>query len=158
MNALKGSCHCGNVELALFTQEDERTLVPRRCGCSMCRRHGASWISDPEARLELRYRDGSQLGVYQFGHGTSRWIVCARCGVLTAAICRIEGRLRAVVRSQAMVDHVLSAPEAATDFEDESVEERLARRARTWIGSVALHPPLDLSFGEFRSGDPDRDA
>jgi hypothetical protein len=147
MNALKGSCHCGNVEFTLLTQESEQSLAPRRCGCSMCRRHGASWISDPEARLELRYRDRSHLSVYQFGHATSRWMVCARCGVLTAAICRIDGRLRAVVRSQAMIDHVFSASELPTDFEGESVENRLARRARTWIGSVTIHPALDLDFG-----------
>ena len=65
MNALKGSCHCGNVEFTLLTQQSEQSLAPRRCGCSMCRRHGASWISDPEARLELRYRDESRISVYQ---------------------------------------------------------------------------------------------
>lgn len=152
MNALKGSCHCGNVEFTLLTQQSEHSLVPRRCGCSMCRRHGASWISDPEAQLELRYRDESRLSIYQFGHATSRWIVCARCGVLTAAICRVDGRLRAVLRSQTMIDHVFSAPEVATDFEDESVEKRLARRARTWIGSVTISPPLDLNFDRGECG------
>jgi len=152
MNALKGSCHCGNVQFTLLTQQDERSLAPRRCGCSMRRRHGASWISDPDARLELRYRDASRLSVYQFGHATSRWIVCARCGVLTVAICQIEGRPRAVVRSQTMIDHVFSAPEVATDFEDESVDARLARRASTWIGSVTVSPPLDLNFGSGASG------
>jgi hypothetical protein len=113
----------------------------------MCRRHGASWISDPDAALDIRIRDASQLSVYQFGHGTSRWIVCARCGVLAAAICRIDGRLRAVARSQAMIEHSVPAPEVRTDFEDESVENRLARRARTWIGSVTISPALDLHFG-----------
>lgn len=147
MNTLKGSCHCGNVDFTLLTQLSEHSIVRRRCGCSMCRRHGASWISDPDARLEIRYQDESRLSVYQFGHATSRWIVCARCGVLTAALCQVEGRLRAVVRSQAMVDHVFSTPEVATDFEHESVEQRLARRAKTWIGSVAITPPLNLTFG-----------
>jgi hypothetical protein len=146
MNALKGSCHCGNVEFTLLTQYSERTLAPRRCGCSMCRRHGASWLSDPDGRLDLRVRDASGLSVYQFGHATSRWIVCARCGVLLAALCEVGGRLRAVVRSQSMVDHRFSAPEVATDFEDETVDTRLARRARTWIGSVTHSPSLDLHF------------
>ena len=152
MNTLQGSCHCGNVEFTLLTEQSENTLVPRRCGCSMCRRHAASWISDPEARLDLRYRDKSQLSVYQFGHATSRWIVCARCGVLTVAICQIEGRLVAVARSQAMIGHVFSVPEVATDFDGESVEKRLARRGRTWIGSVTIFPPLDLNFGSGACG------
>lgn len=151
MNALEGSCHCGNVEFTLLTELNEHSLVRRRCGCSMCRRHGASWVSDPGARLELRYRDESRLSVYQFGHATSRWVVCSRCGVLMAAICQIEDRLRAVVRSQTMVDHAFSTPEMATDFEDESVEQRLARRAKTWIGSVTISPPLNLNFGGGRT-------
>lgn len=66
--------------------------------------------------------------------------------MLTAVISKIDGRLRAVVRSQSMVDHRFSAPEMATDFEEESVESRLARRARTWIGSVTMSPPLQLDF------------
>lgn len=146
MNALRGSCHCGNVGFTLLTQQSEQSLVPRRCGCTMCRRHGASWVSDPQARLELSCRDPARVSVYQFGQRTSHWIVCAQCGVLTAAISKIEGRLRAVVRSQSMVDHHFSAPEVATDFEDEAVEGRLARRARTWIGSVTISPPLQLHF------------
>lgn len=145
-NALKGSCHCGNVQFTLLTEQSEATLAARRCGCTMCRRHGASWISDPEGALQIQYRDIAQLSIYQFGHATSRWIVCARCGVLTAAICKIDERLRAVVRSQAMVEHTFAAPEVNTDFDDESVENRLARRSRTWIGSVTITPALDLQF------------
>jgi hypothetical protein len=147
MNALRGSCHCGNVHFTLLTQQNEESLAPRRCDCTMCRRHGASWISDPEGVLEIQYRDLAHLSAYQFGHATSRWIVCARCGVLAAAICKIDGRLRAVVRSQAMIDHTFSAPEINTHFGDESIESRLARRAKTWIGSVTITPALDLQFG-----------
>ena len=147
MNELTGSCHCGNVEFSLFTGQSERTLAPRRCGCTMCRRHGASWISDPEARLDLRFGDPSGVSVYQFGHGTSRWLLCARCGVLLTAICRLDGRLRAVVRTQAMVGHAFSASEVPMDYDGESVERRLARRARTWIGSVTLSPAIELGLG-----------
>lgn len=142
MNQLSGSCHCGNVEFTLFTQQSADALVPRRCSCSMCRRHGASYVSDPDARLALRYRDRSLLSLYRFGHGTAQWVICARCGVLTAVLSEIEGRLRAVVRVQSMVDHAFPAPEVATDFESESITERLGRRARTWIGTVDVSPPL----------------
>ena len=45
-----------------------------------------------------------------------------------------------------MIEHTFSAPEVSTDFDDESVENRLARRARTWIGSVTITPALDLQF------------
>ena len=147
MHELKGSCHCGNIEFILFTQKSANDLVPRRCSCSMCRRHGASYISDPGARLVLRYRDPSLLSVYRLGHGTAQWIICSSCGVLTAVVCEIDDRLRAVVRVQSMVEHAFLA-EAPTDFEAESVAERLERRARTWIGTVEVSPPLP----ELRSG------
>jgi hypothetical protein len=146
MNELRGSCHCGNVEFTLFTQKSADELVPRRCSCSMCRRHGASYVSDPGARLLLRYRDRSLLSTYRFGHGTSQWIICSRCGVLTAVLCEIEGHLRAVVRVQSMVEHAFQAPEVSTDFEAESIAERLDRRVRTWIGTVEITPQLP-SFG-----------
>ena len=107
MNELRGSCHCGNVEFTLFTEKSTDDFVPRRCSCSMCRRHGASYISDPDARLALRYRDRSLLSTYKFGHGTAQWIICSKCGVLTAVLCEIEGHLRAVVRVQSMVARLL---------------------------------------------------
>jgi hypothetical protein len=142
MHELRGSCHCGNVEFTLVTNKDVDGFVPRRCSCSMCRRHGASYISDPNARLELRYRDGSQLSLYRFGHRTAQWVICSRCGVLTAVLCEIEGQLRAVVRVQSMLEHSFPQPEIATNFDSESVEERLERRAKTWIGPVTVSPPL----------------
>ena len=142
MNELRGSCHCGNVEFSLFTEKTVDSLVPRRCSCSMCRRHGASYVSDPSARLMLRYHDQSLLTVYRFGHGTAQWMICSRCGVLTAVLCEIDGRLRAVVRVQSMLEHSFLGPEVSTDFESESVAERLERRARTWTGTVKVFAPL----------------
>ena len=142
MNDLRGSCHCGNVEFTLFTEKSADDLVPRRCSCSMCRRHGASYISDPGARLVLRYRDPSLLSVYRFGHGTAQWIICSRCGVLTAVLSEIDDRLRAVVTVQSMAEHTFLASERPTNFEGESIAERLARRAKTWIGTVEVSPSL----------------
>jgi hypothetical protein len=141
MHDLRGSCHCGNVEFTLFTEKSPDELVPRRCSCTMCRRHGGSYISDPDARLVLRYGDPSLLSLYRFGHGTAQWIICSRCGVLTAVICEIDKRLRAVVRVQSMLDHKF-APETSTDFDDETVAGRLERRAKNWIGTVEVSPPL----------------
>jgi hypothetical protein len=142
MHDLRGSCHCGNVEFTLSTEKSADDLVPRRCSCSMCRRHGASYISDPDGRLILRYRDPSLLSFYRFGHGTAQWIICSRCGVLTAVLCEIDDRLRAVVVMQSMVEHTFLASERPTDFEGESVAERLSRRAKTWIGTVEVSPSL----------------
>jgi hypothetical protein len=142
MNELRGGCHCGNVDFTFFTEKDLDELVPRRCSCSMCRRHGASYISDPHARLELRCLDPSLLNFYRFGHDTSDWAICSRCGVLTAVLCEIEGQVRAVVRVQSILAHTFRAAEVPMNFDSESVDERLRRRARTWIGTVSMPPAL----------------
>jgi hypothetical protein len=96
----------------------------------------------PEARLTLRYRDGSKLSLYRFGHGTAQWVICSRCGVLTAVICEIDGRLRAVIRVQSITANFHPQPEIVTNFDVETVEGRLGRRARTWIGTVTASPAL----------------
>lgn len=142
MNELKGGCHCGNLSFSLHTNRRPEDFVPRRCSCSMCRRHGASYISDPDAHLDLNYQDVALLSRYRFGHQTAEWIICARCGVLAAVVCEIDGRLRAVVKVQAMLQHVFPGTEVTTDFESETVAERLERRQRNWIGSVSVSPPL----------------
>ena len=56
--------------------------------------------------------------------------------MLTAVICEIGGRLRAVIRVQSITTNFHPRPEIVTNFDAETVEERLGRRARTWIGSV----------------------
>jgi len=70
MNKLNSGGHCGNVNFTPVTDKDPDSFVPR-CSCSMCRKHGASYISDPEARLMLRYRDGSKRDCHEscvWGH------------------------------------------------------------------------------------------
>ena len=41
-----------------------------------------------------------------------------------------------------MVAHTVLAPEIVTDFEAESVADRLGRRMQSWIGTVEVSPPL----------------
>jgi hypothetical protein len=43
-----------------------------------------------------------------------------RCGVLAAVLCEVDERLRAVVRTQSMVEHAFRAPEVSADFESQS--------------------------------------
>lgn len=134
---LSGACHCGNIRMDLHTQKKADELVPRECSCSFCRKHQASWISDPEGSVHIRYVDAKRVSPYRFGTKTADFIVCAYCGVLMVTTCEIEGRLRAVLNIRAMAD-VAFAPPVTTDFDGEDVQSRLARRARNWTGSVVF--------------------
>lgn len=137
-NRLSGSCHCGNIGLTLETEKGVDSFVPRECGCSLCRRHGATWISDPDGHLTLTYADRTAVSHYQFGHKTSDFVVCKNCGVLLAALCDVDGTTKAVINTKSMVDHSFSAKPQPMNFDGESVDGRLERRAANWTGRVTV--------------------
>ena len=87
----------------------------------------------------MKISDASLIRKYVFATETAEFYVCARCGVLTFAASRIDGREHAVVNVNTFEDvadrELISR---VTDFEGETVAERLGRRKRTWIPNVAI--------------------
>ncbi len=137
-NTLKGGCHCGNVTFELYTNKDETELAPRTCQCGLCRKHDASWISDPEGEAQVKYENVEEVSKYRFGHSTSDFIICKKCGVLTVALCELEGVTKAVLNIKSMLDHKFTSEPIMTNFDAENVEERLARRTQNWTGKVTI--------------------
>ena len=87
----------------------------------------------------MKISDASLIRKYVFGTGTAEFYVCARCGVLTFAASRIDGREYAVVNVNTFEDAAdVTLISRATDFEGETVAQRLARRKRTWIPNVVI--------------------
>jgi hypothetical protein len=136
---ITGSCHCGNIALTLDWRGDPDAIPARACGCSFCRMHGGVWTSDPGSRLEVAVRDRALVSTYAFGTGTADFHVCTRCGVVPLVTCEIAGRLHAVVNINALegLEPSRLRP-AASSFDGEDVEMRLARRQRNWIGQVTF--------------------
>lgn len=137
-NTFKGSCHCGNVSFELRTNKDESDFIPRACQCTLCRRHGASWIADPDGKAQVCYANAQDVSAYQFGTRTANFITCKKCGVLTVALCEIDGLTKAVLNIKSMLDHTFPLTPIMTNFDGETVEERLARRKRNWTGEVSV--------------------
>jgi hypothetical protein len=128
-----GRCHCGNIEVALETEEPPESLQLRECGCTFCRRHGATAVTDPAGLLELRLRDPREVSRYRFGLRTSDFLVCRTCGVFVAAVCTIEGATYATLNA-----NVLERRQAFTrapvpvQYDVEDAAARIARRRRAW--------------------------
>jgi hypothetical protein len=77
--------------------------------------------------------DDSQVRRYRFGTKTADFHVCLICGVMPIVTCVIEGTRYAVVNVNTFDGvHRSQFVEAATDFEGETTENRLARRRRNW--------------------------
>ena len=138
MTVLKGGCHCGNVTIELHTDKAIEEFVPRTCQCSLCKKHDASWISDPDGEAKLVIKDRNKTSFYRFGHETSDFVICKNCGVLTIALCELEDRMKAVLNIKAMTDETFTAEPIQTVFDAENVADRLARRTKNWTGNVII--------------------
>jgi hypothetical protein len=83
--------------------------------------------------------DEDQLNRYRFGTKTTDFHVCRACGVMPITTCSIASTRYAVVNIQTFngVDHGRFV-HRATDFEGETIENRLARRQQTWTPEAMI--------------------
>lgn len=134
---IEGRCHCGNIAFSLDWQPDPSSIPARACTCTFCMRHGGVWTSYPEGRLTVRVADPTRVSRYAFGTETAVFQICATCGVVPLVTSPIDGRLYAVVNVNTFenVDPALLS-RGSSSLDGESVDDRLARRQRNWIGHV----------------------
>src|SRR5574341_2207715 len=132
-----GRCHCGNVEVGFETAQPPDSLRLRECGCTFCRRHGSTALTDPAGRLEVRLRDPRQVPRYRFGLRTADFLVCRTCGVFVAAVCTVAGATYATLNANVLERRAdfTSAP-LPVAYDAETAAERLARRRRAWTPAV----------------------
>ena len=77
---MRGTCHCGAVELDVALTDGFATA--RRCDCSFCRRRGAIVVSAPLNGVRV-VKGEESLTLYQWGTGTAKHWFCKTCGIYT---------------------------------------------------------------------------
>ena len=80
MTNLRGTCHCGAVELVVRLPDGLASA--RRCDCSYCRRRGAIVVSAPLDQVVI-VKGAENLTLYQWGTGTAKHWFCKTCGIYT---------------------------------------------------------------------------
>jgi predicted ester cyclase len=142
-----GRCHCGNITVAFEPARPPADLQLRACGCTFCRRHGQTSVTDPAGAVEIALRDPAAVSRYRFAQRTADFLVCRACGVFVAAVCTIDGNTYATLNVNVLDDRAaFTRPPESVSFEGESAAERMARRRRAWTpavvreGSPALAP------------------
>ena len=129
----EGRCHCGNLSVTFDTAQAAGRVPLRECGCTFCRRHGATSVTDPAGSLEVRIGDAELLSRYRFGLGTSEFLICRRCGVYVAAVCVVDGATYASLNCNVLDDRAaFTQPALRVDYDRETVDDRMARRRRAW--------------------------
>ena len=137
MNRMEGACHCGRISYRFRSRQWPAEFRLRECGCGYCVRFRGIYASDPHGELDLAL--AGPVIKYVQGTGTAEFYVCATCGIMPAAVSRIEGSDYAVVNARcadAFAPYLASAE--PVNFDAESTEQRLARRVRSWISTVTI--------------------
>jgi hypothetical protein len=141
MTEHRGGCHCGNVQLRLHLAKPPEETDVRADQCSFCLAHGILSIADPAGEAAVIVEDERLLSRYRFGLRTADFLVCARCGVYVAAVCETPAGLKAVVNVRALAERVrFTRPARPVDYEGETVEQRIARRAERWMPVTVMCP------------------
>jgi hypothetical protein len=134
---INGSCHCGNIRFTLNWVPEPTEIPARACGCSFCVKHGGVWTACPTGELLVRVARPEHVSRYAFGTRTAEFHVCRECGVVPVVTSLIGGRVYAVVSVNAFDDgQAIRLDRRPASFDGESEGDRLARRARHWIGDV----------------------
>jgi hypothetical protein len=91
-------------------------------------------VSDRDGSFEVWADDWRLVESYRFGTGTCDFLICRRCGVFIAANAKTPAGAQAVVNANCLGDRErFTADPVLHDFEGETVETRLSRRAANWM-------------------------
>ena len=142
MATINGRCHCGNLQAKLTTDKQPEDMWLRACQCDFCRSHNMRSLSDSEGRMEMQGKDGSQVNRYHFGLGTVDFLICKGCGNYIGAVQEVDGQLYGIMNANLTENRGVQFGEADHRFyEEESKEERAARRKAVWT-------PATLTVGD----------
>ena len=132
-----GGCHCGNIHVRLRLSKPPEDSPLRARTCSFCRSHSPRMVADPGGLFEVWADDWSLVENYRFGTGTCDFLICRRCGVFIAAVSELTAGTRAVVNANCLSERErFTSPPVVHDFEDETIETRLSRRAANWMPAI----------------------
>jgi hypothetical protein len=138
---LTGGCHCGNLLLEIGLPKEPKTYAPRACDCDFCRKHGASYVSDPGGDVVIRLQEPRLLGRYRQGSGAAECLLCIRCGVLIGASYREGETLFATINSRAIDAGAQFGPETVVSPKLLGEAEKIGRWKSLWFPAVEIVTP-----------------
>ena len=123
------SCGCGNIVVEWDTKVSP--LVARKCDCEYCVSSGAEFVSDPNSLVQFKILDKKKHQIIKHGHETAEFHECSECGVVFVAS-EIGGSTYCVLNAKTLgiKEYVLDTQ--LNNYEEESVQQRLARRKKNW--------------------------
>jgi hypothetical protein len=134
-----GGCHCGNIAFEVEFTGKPDSYNPRVCDCDFCRKHAASYVSDPQGSLLIHIKDERNLGKYRQGSGIADFLLCRNCGVLVGVTFQTDGRLYATVNSKSIDGGPHFGEETPVSPSMLSDSEKTERWKDIWFGNVSIN-------------------
>jgi hypothetical protein len=138
MNAIRGGCYCGNIQVELELSKELGHYHPRVCDCDFCRKHGAAYLSDSRGTLRIRTRDPSRSGTFRQGNELADMLLCAACGVLVGAVYSCDDGVYATVNARVIDGAPAFGGDEPVSPKQLSGEEKIARWRKIWFHNVTL--------------------
>jgi hypothetical protein len=139
MHKANGGCHCGNILVEIELTRAPGTYNPRACDCDFCRKHGATYVSDPQGSLLIRIKDERESRKYRQGSGTADCLLCRNCGILIGALYRSsDGRLYAAVNAKVVDGRASFGAEQSVSPKALSASEKVQRWQNIWFHNVSV--------------------
>ncbi|WP_199103163.1 GFA family protein [Aquitalea sp. ASV11] len=138
MHELSGACHCGNIHLQLELSQPLADYTPRACDCDFCRKHGASYLSDPHGSLQITVSDADGLGKYRHGSQLADFLFCTHCGVLLGVLYQDGSRLYGTVNCAALQPAEALGTSVSVSPKRLESSEKIARWSTLWFPDVRI--------------------
>jgi len=132
-----GGCHCGNIIFKMEIPKPLESYISRTCDCEFCKKHSASYISDPSGKLIFTINEQSKLNKYHQGSGIVDFLVCNNCGVLIGGCYEENGILFSAVNIKAVAstsigNETIVSPKNLDD------KDKIQRWKKLWFSKVEL--------------------
>lgn len=129
----EGVCHCRAIGFVYRTSLAPDRWTIRACQCTFCRTHAALSTSDPRGSLRFIEHVPAALGRYNFGYKAADFLICRNCGAYIGAMMRSGSQGFGIVNVRVLHSLLDRLPEAQPMvYEEEELDERLARRVSRW--------------------------
>lgn len=138
-HTLNGGCHCGNIRVEVSLADVPAASHPRVCDCDFCRKHDASYISDPQGALRIDIADERELGRYRQGDGIADFLICRHCGVLVAVSYQENGEIYATVNRKTLDGASRFGEETAVSPKLLSGAKKTERWKQNWFRKVIVN-------------------
>ncbi|CAA0107413.1 GFA family protein [Zhongshania aliphaticivorans] len=126
-----GSCPCENVNFSVTLPQALEHYRPRKCDCDFCRHHNASYLSDPNGRLDIT--SSVTLRASKQGSEQASFLSCPHCQALIAVVYAFPTGLKGAINTALLANPKLLQVAVDVSPKNLSRNDKRIRWNETWF-------------------------